>query len=63
MNVGHWWNDTDRGKTVPAPLCSSPVPHRLAWDRTQAPTLRYWWLNNLSHGMAAHFVMDSQHAF
>ena len=44
VNMEYWWNDTDRGKTVPMPLCSPPVPRRLAWDRTQASALRYCWL-------------------
>jgi hypothetical protein len=60
MNMRHWWNDTDRGKTVPVPLCSSPFPHRLAWGRSRASILRCWWLNSLSHGMDAQFILDSQ---
>jgi hypothetical protein len=58
INMGHWWNDTDRGQTVPVPLCSSLVTHRLAWDRTQASTLRCWWLNSVSHGKATQFILD-----
>jgi hypothetical protein len=41
-------NDIDRGKWkywgegghVPVPLCSPQIPHILAWDRTQASSIR-----------------------
>jgi hypothetical protein len=27
MDMQHWWNDTDREKLVPLPLCPPAIPH------------------------------------
>jgi hypothetical protein len=48
MSVGHWWDNTDRGKLkywgekkpVPVPLCPQQTSHGLTCDRTQASAVR-----------------------
>jgi hypothetical protein len=32
----HQWNETDRGKPVPVPLCPPQIPHGLTRDRNRA---------------------------
>jgi hypothetical protein len=32
VSMEHWWNDIDRRKPLPVPLCPPQVPRGLAWD-------------------------------
>jgi len=54
MSTQHWWDNTDMGKwkylrekSVSLLLYPPQILYGLAWDQTQASTLRNHWL---SHG-------------
>jgi hypothetical protein len=39
----HRWNDIDRGKPVPVPLCPQQIPHGLTRDRTRVSAVGGYW--------------------
>ena len=46
MSVGHWWNDTDRGRLealgeepVLVPLCPPQISDSLTWNRNLVSTM------------------------
>jgi len=58
LNMQHWWNDTDRGKTKylrkkseRVPLCPPKTSHRMASVLTQAAAVTFTWIiiNKTSH--------------